>query len=159
MPSSSSKICVKCHQRKDLNFFGKNSSSGDGKQYRCKECINALHKEQYWLDLPKHRARSRKKSRVSRLSNPEKHRANNASRDRKRLYGISTEIFQHMLKDQDGMCKICGTQEPGGNGWHVDHNHYTGIVRGVLCGRCNMGLGLFGDSIENLQKAIVYLRG
>ena len=51
-------------------------------------------------------------------------------------------------------CAICGSPER----LVVDHNHTTGAVRGVLCSDCNVALGLFSDSVERLESAIVYLR-
>lgn len=67
-----------------------------------------------------------------------------------------------MLRLQDGKCKICGIgldfkspqkmYKP-----HVDHDHMTGYVRGILCLTCNTGLGMFADNPELLSKAINYL--
>lgn len=65
-----------------------------------------------------------------------------------------------MLYQQNNKCAICGA-EFGVNHIkdcpHVDHNHNTGVVRGLLCLKCNAGLGLFGDNIDNLVSAICYL--
>ena len=54
---------------------------------------------------------------------------------------------------EDG-CAICGSED----NLHIDHNHDTGEVRGVLCNCCNRGLGLFGDNSELLKAAIGYLK-
>lgn len=73
-------------------------------------------------------------------------------------YGVTRERYEAMLVAQGGRCAICAGSEPGGKGkWHVDHNHATGAVRGLLCLRCNAGLGLFGDDTERLAAAIAYL--
>lgn len=71
----------------------------------------------------------------------------------KRLYGISLDDFERMVVEQDGKCAICGSVEP----LCVDHDHSSGQIRGLLCGRCNKGLGLLGDSLEGLLKAVEYL--
>ena len=75
-------------------------------------------------------------------------------------YGIPLEEFDALLASQGGGCGICGKTEPGGfaNQWHVDHDHETGEVRGLLCMTCNTGCGMFGDDPECMEKAIAYLR-
>jgi hypothetical protein len=79
----------------------------------------------------------------------------------KRLYGITLQEYECMLKEQDGRCKLCGTTEPGGRGNHfaVDHDHVTNEIRGLLCQKCNQGLGLFCEDPMLLAKAIKYLKG
>ena len=63
-----------------------------------------------------------------------------------------------MLEAQNGRCKICGTDTPMGTGaFHVDHCHMTNKVRGLLCHKCNVGLGHFNDNISLLSTAILYL--
>lgn len=56
----------------------------------------------------------------------------------------------------DEVCAICGA-EPSTRALAIDHCHDSGKIRGLLCTRCNIGLGYFKDSIENLTKAIEYL--
>lgn len=73
-----------------------------------------------------------------------------------KTYGITEEDYLKMLQEQDNSCAICGTKD-----WdipHIDHNHATGKVRGLLCRECNLGLGKFGDSVELMLEAISYLR-
>lgn len=74
-------------------------------------------------------------------------------------YDLTPEEYEQMVIDQGETCALCGTDESGGRHgvWHVDHDHDTGTVRGLLCTRCNMGLGHFDDNIEKLQQAIDYL--
>ena len=60
----------------------------------------------------------------------------------RRTYGISSEEYEKILKDQKGRCAICG-RFPSRRRLDVDHNHVTGEVRGLLCHRCNRGLGFF----------------
>ena len=66
-----------------------------------------------------------------------------------------------MFSEQEGVCAACGKTETHLNQYGVcrlaiDHNHATGVVRGLLCGRCNRALGLLGDSIENLRGLLKY---
>lgn len=74
-----------------------------------------------------------------------------------RRYGLTLEAYNALLADQDFRCAICRTQEPGKMSWQIDHCHSSGRVRGLLCIRCNTGLGHFRDSPELLQAAKEYL--
>jgi len=77
----------------------------------------------------------------------------------RRHFGITPEDVISMLERQGGRCAICLTQTPGGKGtFHVDHDHRTGRVRGLLCRKCNIGLGCFKDDWARLQSAVSYLR-
>jgi hypothetical protein len=75
---------------------------------------------------------------------------------RKAAYGIEHGDFIAMLEVQQHRCAICPT--PIDSRAHLDHDHLTGKVRGILCGRCNVGLGMFGDSPDVLTNAIEYLK-
>lgn len=74
-------------------------------------------------------------------------------------YGITSEQYEEMVRAQGGRCAICGTDNPGRKRtkWAVDHCHKTGRVRGLLCTKCNPGLGYFQDSPELLLAAARYL--
>jgi hypothetical protein len=77
----------------------------------------------------------------------------------RRTYGITLEQYQELLISQNNGCAICGrTEEPDGRRLAIDHDHQTGDVRGVLCNNCNNGLGSFSDNIEQMLKAIDYLK-
>ncbi len=77
----------------------------------------------------------------------------------RRVYGINSDEYEKMLAAQDGKCAICGTTDPRGpTGYFViDHNHRTGRIRGLLCNKCNTGLGMFNESIEAFNSAITYI--
>ena len=75
--------------------------------------------------------------------------------DRLRKYGVSPDSFDSLYEQAQGSCQICGRYV--GPSLNVDHDHKTGMVRGLLCPECNLGLGNFGDSIKTLAKAIIYL--
>ena len=63
-----------------------------------------------------------------------------------------------MFISQEGKCAICGREEERfARSLHVDHDHKTGQVRGLLCHGCNVGMGSMGDDIGVLQKSIEYL--
>lgn len=71
-------------------------------------------------------------------------------------HGLPAGEYQRMLTAQGGVCKICGAP-PGIEALHVDHDHATDKVRGLLCRKCNHGLGFFCDDILRLAKAMKYL--
>lgn len=75
--------------------------------------------------------------------------------DRKRKYGLEPAQFDAMVEAVDGKCQICGVAPEA---LCVDHSHTTGIVRGLLCKRCNYGLGMFRDKQELLLAAAAYLK-
>ncbi len=84
-------------------------------------------------------------------------RAKSPHYNRQYNYGMSVEQFDALLAAQDNRCAICGTTEWPGKGPHVDHDHGSGAVRGILCGNCNNGLGMFGEDPARLRAAAEYL--
>lgn len=76
----------------------------------------------------------------------------------KARYGLTIEQRDAIFASQNNCCAICGTNDPGTKAWHIDHCHTTGKVRGILCFKCNTGLGNFADSIPTLNSAAEYLR-
>ena len=83
-----------------------------------------------------------------------------------RKYGITSVEREELLASQNRECKICFTKIDFYSGREVDnptaravvdHCHTTGKVRGILCNRCNLGLGHFKDSKSALIRAIAYL--
>lgn len=78
----------------------------------------------------------------------------------KNKYGLSVNEYKRTLILQDNQCAICGkhfTSQNGSLKVCVDHDHKTGKIRGLLCGNCNVGLGMLGDSVTILNNAIKYL--
>lgn len=119
-------------------------------QSQCREC----HKETdaAW------REKNHDKLVAYREKNRERARAQDKLRARsKRLaqYGLTEDQFEEMSTAQDGACQICGTVPEQ---LVVDHDHVTGVVRGLLCRPCNAALGIFKDDPDLLRKAIEYLR-
>lgn len=91
-----------------------------------------------------------------RLAHPEeaKRRARNA--DLKRFYGITLAEYEALAEAQGWRCAIC--RQTSERTLHVDHDHRTGQVRGLLCGTCNRGMGMLGDDAALLQRAADYVR-
>ena len=87
------------------------------------------------------------------------HIKENAIGSRKRLYKLSDEAYNEMLKAQNGCCKICRFKpSEGQRELAVDHNHKTGLIRGLLCMRCNRVIGMANESIGRLEGVIKYLQ-
>lgn len=93
------------------------------------------------------------KTKVNRT--PTDRREETIERGRLRKYGLTVEQYQALLKDQVGLCRLCHT--PFGARIHIDHDHVTGRVRGLLCHPCNVGLGHFKDNPNLLRAAASYL--
>lgn len=97
-----------------------------------------------------------------RLAHPKEYKAYHrayAAKAISRYNGLTYAEVLAKLKNQGGRCGICETKNPGKAAkWHGDHDHEAGHFRGVLCGRCNLGLGLFRDNQGVLVRAIVYLK-
>jgi ferric-dicitrate binding protein FerR (iron transport regulator) len=95
---------------------------------------------------------------ASKLKHCEKIKVARKRRVLAKWYGITLEGFGSMLASQGGACACCGALDPGRSGdFHVDHDHDTGEVRGLLCNRCNLGIGMLGDSLAGIEKAHRYL--
>lgn len=83
----------------------------------------------------------------------------------RREYGLSATDYDAMLAQQNGACAICERPESKVHRdgslcrLAVDHDHDTGMVRGLLCGACNVGIGSFDDCPELLEAAALYLKG
>lgn len=92
----------------------------------------------------------------SRAANREKDRVNMRSSGRSL---VSKEDFEDMLSAQENLCAVCGGErfKVTERDLHVDHDHETGMVRGLLCSNCNIGLGHFQDSPDILLSAATYL--
>jgi len=82
-------------------------------------------------------------------------------RNLKNKFGLSKETFWDLFFTQDGKCGLCRKpfESFRGNALHVDHCHDTGQVRGLLCMTCNVALGMLGDNVQGLERALNYLKG
>lgn len=134
------KICSKCKIPKEKKEFGLASSKKSGLHSHCSPCKKA------------DRAKKRK-------DDPEGTKKRDFANDLKKNYGITPQEYDTLYAEQNGRCACCQIHESAfKRGLHVDHDHNSGQVRGLLCTRCNPGIGYFEDSIEKLEMAIAYLR-
>jgi hypothetical protein len=79
-------------------------------------------------------------------------RQKNAHVDRRKRYGTSQAEWEAMFAAQGSACAVCKSTSPGKQPWHTDHDHETGLVRGILCFRCNIALGMLGDDLESVTR-------
>ncbi len=73
-----------------------------------------------------------------------------AGADHEKRYGLSLAQWRDLLASQGNACAACKSPDPGAQPWHTDHDHKTGLVRGILCFRCNIALGMIGDDYESV---------
>jgi hypothetical protein len=140
------KVCTSCNLPKALDDFHRNCQRADGYLSKCKSCVKEYRKL-HPLDNPKIYSGMLTKDPYY-----------NRKKNLKKLYGITLEEFNEMLLLQDGVCKVCKNLQLGKGDFHVDHDHKTGKIRGLLCHKCNVALGMVQDSIEILQSLISYLK-
>ena len=139
------KWCPKCEEFLLHEKFGICRTAKHGMQGLCRDC--------QVLDMAaRRRARTeQEKIRVARVAR---------NRFLTTAYGITADEYDAMMTAQGGRCAICGSTDPGdgrSKNMSVDHDHETGKVRGILCTKCNVGLGQFQDDINLLSSAIEYL--
>ena len=110
-------------------------------------------------DFNKHPTCKGKRQPICRLCVKTKHSYTRArKKNLKRRYSITEEQYNELFDSQCGKCAICGThQKDLSTKLAVDHIHSTGVIRGLLCYNCNMGLGRFKDSEQLIISALSYL--
>lgn len=79
------------------------------------------------------------------------------NKNKYKKYGITKEIVDQLLQEQDNKCYICSVNFVEGIKINIDHCHTSKKVRGILCINCNLGIGHFKDNIELLENAIKYI--
>jgi hypothetical protein len=124
------RYCPMCQVTKLLEEFPRNRSASKGRGAYCKPCHNARSQET-----------------ADRLY------GGTREYHLQRRYGIGEAEFQELLAAQGGVCAICRTPDPN----HVDHDHRTGYIRGILCFNCNGALGHVKDDPGILIQALAYL--
>lgn len=161
------KKCSKClvDYPKPFNiYFRKHCRTKDGLAYWCKNCADNYNGK--YLKTKKGKAARKRALKNYRLSESgkrtqkkykvtEKGKTHYAAIQRKhllkKLYGLTLEDYNAMVCDQNGCCAICGIHQlEVEQKLHVDHNHKTGKVRGLLCPKCNLRL----EPIEDIAFKI-----
>jgi hypothetical protein len=128
--------CSACKVTLPSSEFNLNSSRGDGLEPCCKKCVSKKG-----MDWQK------------------RHPTAAWEASLKREYGIDSGVFNLLWESQGNRCAVCKRERMvGEKRFHVDHDHITGKVRGILCFKCNSGIGLFRDNPVLLHRVIEYLK-
>ena len=128
--------CKKCGEQKELSMFHKHPTNKTGIRSSCKVCDYVNDKERRQSAYYKNYRKGKSKQ-----------------YNIKSKYGLTQEQYLGMLTKQNSKCAICYSETE----LVVDHCHKTGVVRGLLCFKCNLGLGHFDDNKTILTNAINYL--
>lgn len=152
--SSGFKHCRQCDQRLPLEHFSKSSSTVHGYQTYCRKCSYARFKT--YAEKPENKARFNKRLREARKKNPEIFR----DYDLRSRMKLEPGTYQRMYDAQNGKCAICAGARlsTGKFRLHIDHCHDTGIIRGLLCHNCNVGIGNLRHDENIMHRAIDYLK-
>lgn len=175
------KICVRCGIEKELSEFNNDRTKKHGKRNICRKCQSEYmaglyadpekreHKKAIGREYSRcPKVKAARKEYNQRSDVKERRRAGRKpDKVKNRVYllrgkfGMTMQQYDEMLAAQGGCCAICKDSQPGGphkTHFMIDHDHGTGEVRGLLCSRCNTGLGQFRDNPKLLKAAIHYLQ-
>ena len=146
------KKCPDCGLKKPTNAFHRNIRAPGGRHVYCKKC-NRVRMRAYRIS---HRHELSERGKLRRAKNPERTWVHHI----KQKHGSRAIVWYEIAyKEQGGICAICGLPERVKNKkLSLDHCHHSGRLRGLLCNRCNTGLGSFKDSPLLLRKALKYLK-
>jgi Recombination endonuclease VII len=141
------KACRKCGELKESFEFRASLDSSDGLLHDCRNCEN---RHTY----------TRRKERMAADPNV-KNRVNATARRHvlKKKFGLTREQYELMALNCGDACEICGKPETRKRTKElaVDHCHKTGLIRGLLCSRCNLAIGMLDDDLSLIGNAIAYL--
>lgn len=136
--------CRICLMTKPLEqFYERNYKGKISYRTECKDCIREKTKN-YFRSNYHHNL---EKKRIA-------YRYNHKFKNIKDQYGLTKDEYFEILDKTNGLCPICNRKI---NKPNVDHCHNTGVIRGIICFQCNLGMGNFNDDIERLKNAIKYL--
>jgi len=149
------KVCKKCQMIKSLDeFYISSKSKKVGKLHPrsyCRPCDNERHRN--YVEKNKEKINSARRKKYHLNTGPVREQGY------RRKYKIDIKEYDILFENQKGCCAICGLhQSMFERRFDIDHNHETMKIRGLLCIRCNRGIGLMQDSVEILMKAVNYLK-
>lgn len=134
------KKCVICKETKMVSLFFKDKRRHLGVARECKDC-------------------KKEETRRSRIENPERWKAKRHRALLAEKFGITSQTYNQMFQEQDGRCWICQKhQSELKKRLFVDHDHTSGMIRCLLCQKCNFAIGLLDESEFTFKRALAYLK-
>jgi len=171
------KKCTKCKKTTPLSDFNKDKNKKSGITSWCKKCLKENRNTPRYKELEEKYRKSpdfkKKKSAYMKKYDQKEETKSRKAKYRKIyeqrpavkkrkseyrlkcLYNITPKKYREMILLQENKCGICNIKLT--KVINIDHCHKTGIVRGILCRNCNLGLGFFNDNVDSLRRAINYL--
>lgn len=160
VPMETTARCTACGEEKPVEAFGVERKR-DGRVYQrsqCKACRSKVSASWNRKNRPAGVVAAKRYQNADGSQMTARHRRLH------RNYGLTPQAYEALARGQGNACAICRKPETATDAktkrpraLAVDHDHVTGNVRGLLCSRCNVALGLFGDSSKALASAIAYL--
>lgn len=152
------RVCNHCREEKAVGEFCQMNAV-------CKDCHYGVYgeanrkrqKEKRAADPDAARARDKAYYYDWKLRMPERWRRAVKNGRLKEAYGITIDDMDRMIEECNATCTICGESQLDPYKMHVDHCHKTGRLRGLICGKCNVGIGMFRDNPDYLLNAAAYL--
>lgn len=186
MSEQQEKLCLACGIVKSLDEFARQHGGKYGRRSQCKACrkvrdvayvransekakayqssyrlanrerlrVRDRERDKHRKSKPEYRERRAELNKIQYARNREKYR----NFYLKKKYSLTEQEYQQMYEAQDGLCAICGNPPNSDGQLAVDHDHKSGLVRGLLCNDCNIGIGRLGDDVSRLESAVAYLR-
>lgn len=146
-------------QQKAWRLRNKERCRQNNKAWRAKNAESIRLKKILYDIENSERISQKKQEYAQRPEVKERNRIRGVQRNRRVKANFTHELYELTLKLQNGLCAICTRELDKISRFsrHADHDHRTGKPRGILCGPCNMGIGMFRDNISLLEKAIQYI--
>ena len=163
MLTRTEKWCPLCQATKSTLDFTTSPARPDGRGNWCRKCQRTKGKE-YRLKRPQAKIttdskQSRQRELAWKKRDPKGFKIAHRRYYLKSEYGLTPEHLRALLKTQYGKCPICKRPLKTLTRYHIDHDHQTQNIRGILCVKCNLLLGYGNDNPTILQSAISYLKG
>jgi hypothetical protein len=140
------KVCTVCGIKKSRDEFYLEKRAKSGLTPQCKECMQSRARQGYARANPAEKKIIREQTRNNQF---------------KCRYGLNRIGYDRLFAEQEGRCVLCGAKPTGKTpktqNLHIDHDHLSGHVRGLLCNRCNWALGTLGDNAAGILNVLDYL--